>query len=64
MKPKLADGIEVFLCEHCSAVHIGMWRGGKMFAEAIPDQPEAFLAELQEKIALSQREQAGQGRKQ
>lgn len=53
MKPKIAQSINFFLCEHCSAVHIGMWRNGRMFAEAIPDDPDSVAAALIEAIAES-----------
>lgn len=59
MKPKMADSINIFMCKHCSAVHIGMWRNGKMFAEAIPMQPDALVTDLVEAVEYSRRLQAG-----
>lgn len=53
MTVKMAHSIGFFLCEHCSSVHIGMWRNGEMFAEAIPDNPEMVVAEMQAAIAES-----------
>ena len=55
MKPKMAQSINFFLCEHCASVHIGFWRNGRMFAEAIPDDIEGVAAALTETIAESRR---------
>lgn len=51
--PKMAQKISIFLCEHCAAVHIGMWRDGKMFAEAIPADIATLSLELQAAIVES-----------
>ncbi|MEO3386052.1 hypothetical protein [Mesorhizobium sp. CAU 1741] len=58
MKVKMAESINVFLCDHCAAVHIGMWRNGKMFAEAIPNDAEAVARDLLRTIAESKTLQA------
>lgn len=60
MKIKMADRIQVFLCDEYSAVHIGMFRKGKLFAEAIPFDVKAFAHDLNEAIAESEAHQAGQ----
>jgi len=57
MKVKRAETMAFFLCDNCSAVHIGMWRNGQMFAEAIPYDPDAVLADLQTTIAESKARQ-------
>lgn len=57
MKTKRAETLSFFLCENCSAVHIGMWRNGQMFAEAIPYDADAVLADLQATIAESRARQ-------
>jgi hypothetical protein len=54
MKVKMAQTIQVYLCDECASVHIGMFRGGKLFAEAIPFDPKAFAADLQTAIAKSE----------
>lgn len=59
MKSKMAHMMAVFLCDHCSAVHVGMWRNGEMFAEAIPMDPDAFAADLLATIAESKARSAG-----
>lgn len=59
VKPKMAQSIGVFLCEQCASVHIGFWRNGKMYAEAIPDNIEAVAAELNAAIEESRRRQRG-----
>lgn len=59
MKVKMAQSINVFMCEHCAAVHIGLYRNGKMFAEAIPLDASAFAKDLAEAIAESEALQAG-----
>lgn len=59
MKVKMAQTIQVYLCDECASVHIGMFRGGKLFAEAIPFDPKAFAADLQIAIAESDALQAG-----
>lgn len=58
MKIKMAHSINVFLCDTCSAVHIGMWRNGKLFAEAIPFDPKTFASDFNEAIAESEAMQA------
>jgi hypothetical protein len=62
MKVIRAEKIEVFLCDQCAAVHIGLWRDGTMFAEAIPFDPKTFAGALAEAIAESEARQAGQQR--
>ncbi|RUV17885.1 MULTISPECIES: hypothetical protein [unclassified Mesorhizobium] len=57
MKVKRAETIAFFLCDECSAVHIGLWRNGQMFAEAIPLDPDAVVADLQATIAESKARQ-------
>lgn len=57
MKVKMVQSMSFFLCENCSAVHIGLWRNGQMFAEAIPMDPDAVVAELQAAIAESKARQ-------
>lgn len=57
MTIKKAQVIQVFLCEQCAAVHIGFWRDGRMFAEAIPSDIAAFAADLKEKMDESTRRQ-------
>jgi hypothetical protein len=52
-QPTMAHSIDFFLCEDCAAVHIGMWRNGRMFAEAIPLDIEAVAAALAKAIADS-----------
>ncbi len=59
MKPRMAQQITVFLCDHCASVHIGMGRNGKMFAEAIPNDAEAVARDLLASIAESKALQAG-----
>jgi glutaredoxin len=54
----MAHTIQAFTCPHCAAVHIGMFRNGKMFAEAIPVEIEGFAKSLAEKIAESRERQA------
>lgn len=58
MKVKMAEHIEIYLCEHCAAVHIGMFRNGKLFAEAIPIDAESVLENLKTTIAESERRQS------
>lgn len=48
-----AQQVGFFLCEKCSSVHIGMWRNGEMFAEAIPDDIIAVAMALNETIIAS-----------
>lgn len=60
---KKAEQLQIFLCEHCASVHIGLWRGGQMFAEAIPDDPGEVLNELRLAIDESQQRQASAGSK-
>ena len=55
MKPKKAQSIQFFLCDTCAAVHIGLWRNGQMFAEAIPADIDAVATELQAAIDDSRR---------
>jgi len=57
MKVKMADSMSFYLCEHCSAVHIRMWRNGRLIAEAIPDDPDPIVAALQTTIAESKARQ-------
>jgi len=52
-KPKMAQIISAYVCEHCSSVHIGLFRNGRLFAEAIPHDPQAFAADLAKAIAES-----------
>lgn len=59
MAAKRAQEISIFLCENCSAVHIGLFRNGKMFAEAIPDNAGAVLNELRLKVVESQMRRDG-----
>lgn len=57
---RMAETLTVFLCDHCAAVHIGFWRKGEMFAEAIPDDIEAVARRLEEAVEESrQRRRAG-----
>lgn len=58
MNPKMAHTIQVFLCDECSAVHIGMFRNGKLIAEAIPFDPKAFARDLNAAISESDAMQA------
>lgn len=57
MKVKRAETMAFFLCEDCASVHIGLWRNGQMFAEAIPYDAEAVLSDLQATIAESKARQ-------
>lgn len=59
MKTKMAQSISFFLCEHCASVHIGLWRNGKMFAEAIPTDIDGVAADLNTVIEESHRRQRG-----
>jgi len=59
MAPKLAQSISFFLCEHCHSVHIGLWRNGKMYAEAIPTDIDGVAADLAATIEESRRRQRG-----
>lgn len=59
MKIRMAEQITVFLCEHCDAVHIAMWRNGKIFAQAIPMDAAAVAGDLNAAIAESLARQAG-----
>ena len=54
----MAQQISFFLCDHCAAVHIGMYRNGRMFAEAIPEDIEAVAADLRATIAASRERRA------
>lgn len=53
MKPKMAQSIGFFLCPDCASVHIGFWRDGKMFAEAIPNDITAVAEDLDRTILES-----------
>ena len=53
MKPKLAQKISFYLCDHCAAVHIAFYRNGKIFAEAIPEDISAVAEELDRAIVES-----------
>jgi len=53
MAVKRAEEISIFLCEHCASVHIGLFRNGKLFAEAIPNEPEEILDEMRLAIVAS-----------
>ncbi|MGS1095828.1 hypothetical protein ACVCNR_14720 [Aquamicrobium terrae] len=53
MKPKMAQRISFYLCDHCAAVHIAFWRNGKIFAEAIPDDITAVAQDLDNTIVES-----------
>lgn len=55
---KKAQTIRVFLCDHCAAVHIGLYRNGQMFAEAIPHEIEELAADLASAIAESKARRA------
>jgi hypothetical protein len=57
MTVKRAEQIEIFLCDHCAAVHIGLFCDGEMFAEAIPTDPIPLLENLAEMIDESDRRQ-------
>lgn len=59
MKVKMAQNIEIYLCEHCASVHIGLFREGKLFAEAIPIDATEVLNDLKEAIAESSLRQSG-----
>lgn len=59
MKPKMAQRISFYLCDHCAAVHIAFWRNGKVFAEAIPDDIGAVAEDLDETIVESVERQMG-----
>ncbi len=64
MKIKMAEHIEIYLCDHCASVHIGLYRNGQLFAEAIPNHAEIVLEELTAAVAESQKRQraaAGKG---
>lgn len=50
MKIKRAQSISCFICPDCTAVHIGFFRDGKMFAEAIPNDIDAVAADFTDKI--------------
>lgn len=58
MAIKRAEEIRIFLCEHCASVHIGLFRGGKLFAEAIPNDPEEVLGEMRLAVVESKVRQA------
>lgn len=60
MKVKMAETLQFYLCDHCAAVHIGLFRNGKLFAEAIPIDADAVLQDLQATIAES-RQRQGKG---
>ncbi|MDB5522810.1 MAG: hypothetical protein JWM58_573 [Rhizobium sp.] len=62
-KVKMAEQIEFYLCDHCAAVHIGFYRQGKLFAEAIPDDPGLMLKEMTDAITKSKQRQSGAGSK-
>lgn len=53
MKPKMAQHISFYLCEHCASVHIAFHRNGKIFAEAIPDDIAAVAEDLDRAIVES-----------
>ena len=53
MKPKMAQQISFYLCDHCAAVHIAFWRNGKVYAEAIPDDIGAVAEDLDKAIVES-----------
>jgi hypothetical protein len=53
-----AQAIGFFLCPDCNSVHIGFWRNGVMFAEAIPGDIDAVNAEFQKAIADSKAAQS------
>ncbi|TDR34707.1 hypothetical protein [Aquamicrobium defluvii] len=53
MKPKMAQQISFYLCDHCAAVHIAFHRNGKIFAEAIPDDIAAVAEDLDRAIVES-----------
>lgn len=60
-KVQKAHGISVFNCEHCSSVHIGLWRNGKMIAEAIPasvETAELFRNDLDAAITEQKRRES------
>ena len=53
MKPKMAQQISFYLCDHCAAVHIALYRNGKIIAEVIPDDISAVAEELDRAIVES-----------
>lgn len=57
MKVKMAQSISIFLCEHCASVHIGFYRNGHLFAEAIPSDIDTLAQELAAQIAESKARQ-------
>lgn len=58
MKVRMAETIQVYLCEDCASVHIGMFRKGELFAEAIPFDANALARELLAAIAESEARQS------
>jgi len=57
MAVKMVESISIFLCENCSSVHIGLWRHGRMFAEAIPVDIDTLVDELNAAVAESKARQ-------
>ncbi|MGX9145875.1 hypothetical protein [Mesorhizobium sp. 128a] len=57
MKVKMAQSIAIYLCENCASVHIGFYRNGQLFAEAIPNDIETLASELAAQIAESKARQ-------
>jgi hypothetical protein len=60
---KRAHHIEIYLCEHCASVHIGLFRDGELFAEAIPNEPALVLDDLTKAVAKSAQRQGTGGLK-
>lgn len=53
MKVKMAQEIRFYLCDECASVHIGLFRNGQLYAEAIPVNPDMVLEDLRLTIAES-----------
>lgn len=63
MNVTMAQQIRVYLCEHCASVHIGLFRNGELFAEAIPNDAEEVLAEMVAAVVESKERGAPAGKK-
>lgn len=61
MKVTMAQQIRIYLCEHCSSVHIGFFRNGELFAEAIPNDAELVLDEMVAAVIVSRERAAPKG---
>lgn len=57
----MAQQLKIYLCEHCAAVHIGFFRNGEMFAEAIPNDADEVLHEMMIAVAESRQRQTPAG---